>query len=93
MFVFETNKSLFITITERREERRNAFPSSQKQNFSLIFISGGAEILNSGKCWELGQPGYNLPLCRGEHNTHTGEAGLSSSFTIQQLCKMLLLEI
>ena len=37
MFVFETNKSLFITITERREER-NAFPSSQKQKFSLSYL-------------------------------------------------------
>lgn len=38
LFVFETNKSLFITITERREERRNAFPSSQKQKFSLSYL-------------------------------------------------------
>ena len=76
MFVFGANKSLFITIIVRREEK-NAFPSSQKQNFSLIFISGGEEILNSGKCWELGQqPRYNLPLCRGEPNTQTGKAGV-----------------
>ena len=45
--------------------------------------AGGEEILNSGKCWELGQTRYNLPICRGEPNTQTGEARyrISSSST------------
>ena len=35
---------------------------------------GGEEILNSGKCWELGQSRHNPGLGRGEHQEQGPEA-------------------
>ena len=74
IFVCFWSKQKFIYYDNREEgEEKNAFPSSQKQNFSLSYLlaagraGGGEEILNSGKCWELGQSRHNPGLGRGEH--------------------------